>query len=329
MSPPKIVISYWADVELAFIHFVQARCLALSMPFELHRISHDSSWFGPKRSILRNATHLVRSLIGTLRAGYGSNVCAFGTNVCRALFFFSWLFRRTHYIYNELPAHRSSSPLYWLDRAIFTHARFVYVSTEPRAQYVTELYGLTRAVGVVENIAFHDIPEYTEAERINAVVFAGSITPKRFSLQDIQKFRALRDALDACLVVYGVVARELSPEFALLLDRRGVLPHTELLRRLAGFQYALLAYYQDEPNYDLCAPLKLYEYVAAGCSVVSINRNTGLLKVAERYPNLIFFIDDSTSPPSYRNEQAFVQERKAFLQEALLSNEQLALEITA
>jgi len=328
MHPTKLVISYWADSELAFVDIAKNRCHELGIQFDIYRIAHHSSWFGANRSIVKNALHLTNTLMNVLRAGFRGNFCAFGTNVCRSVFLFSWIFRQTHFIFNELPEHKSRSPLYWLDRAIFRRARFVYVSSIPRAQFVKTLYGLTRDIGVVENIAFHTIPNYTEGKN-GGVVFAGSITPKRFSVQDIQKFQALRDALDSKIVVYGLVARELSPKFASLLDYQGVLSHGELMQKLHNFRYALLAYYQDEPNYNLCAPLKLYEYVAAGCRVISINRNVGLLKLAERYPSLIFFIDDPLSTLSFRDELAFARERETFLQEALRSNERLALAITS
>lgn len=328
MHPTKLVISYWADSELAFVDIARNRCNELGIKFDIYRISHHSSWFGANRSIVKNALHLTHTLIKVLRIGFRGNFCAFGTNVCRSVFLFSWIFRQTHFIFNELPEHKSRSPLYWLDRAIFRRARFVYVSSIPRAQFVKRLYGLTRDIGVVENIAFRTIPEYTEGKN-GGVVFAGSITPKRFSVQDIQKFQALRDALDSKIVVYGLVARELSPKFASLLDYRGVLSHADLMQNLHNYRYALLAYYQDEPNYNLCAPLKLYEYVAAGCRVISINRNVGLLKLAERYPSLIFFIDDPLSTLSFRDELAFARERETFLQEALCSNERLALAITS
>jgi hypothetical protein len=329
MHPTKLVISYWADSELAFVDIARNRCLTLGIEFDIYRIAHHSSWFEPNRSIVKNALHLTYILVKVLRAGFRSNVCLFGTNVCRSVFLFSWIFRKTHFVFNELPEHKSKSPLYWLDRAIFRRARFVYVSSAPRARFVKTLYGLTRDIEVVENISFRKIPYYVEGRNNHGVVFAGSITPKRFSLRDIQKFQALRDALGTKIVVYGLVARELSPKFASLLDHRGVLPHAELMRTLPNFRYALLAYYQDEPNYDLCAPLKLYEYVAAGCRVVSINRNVGLVTLAESYPNLIFFIDDPLSTLSFRDELAFAREREAFLQDALRSNERLALAITS
>ncbi|MEW5755444.1 MAG: hypothetical protein AB1810_04015 [Pseudomonadota bacterium] len=191
-----------------------------------------------------------------------------------------------------------------------------------------ELYNLQRDIGVVENITLNEIPDIQLTHRNDVAVFSGSITQKRFNSQDIDKFRMLRDFLGKSIVVYGVVARKLSPEFASLLDFRGAVSHAEMMKKLTDFRYALLAYYQGEPNYDLCAPLKLYEYVAAGCRVISINKNAGLLRVAARYPNLICFIDDSMSPHTVLDEHAYAKEREMFLQEALKSNDRFAIEIT-
>lgn len=256
-------------------------------------------------------------------------MCAFGTNACRGLYPFAWMFRRFVCVYNELPEHRAGSWLRWWDRLIFLRVRDVYVSTTERAEYVRESYGLDRTIGVVQNIAFEMCPENPAGVRENTVVFAGSITPKRFSPDDLTKFARLVEALHKPITVYGFVARELSPRFECLLDHKGTLPHADLLRRLTHYRFALLAYYQGEPNYELCAPLKLYEYVAAGCTVVSINRNQGLLRVAERYPNLLLFVDDLAGRPPERDDDSFLVEREAFLREAWTSNRRLAEDLLA
>lgn len=329
MPQPRIVICYWADVELSFVRRSQQHCDAGCVDWALYRIKHHPSWFTQRRSLFRNFMHLGISFARIVVSSIGSNVCVFGTNACRAMFPFSWLFRRTLFVYNELPEHRQGSPLRWLDQLVFKHMPFVYVSTEPRASFVRQLYRLERQVKVVENIAFEALPKPVEEPRRDQAVFAGSITPKRFSPKDIDKFLSLQRFLGSRIVIYGTVARELSAEFAAVLEHRGNVSHDELMSRLPTFKYALLAYYQGEPNYELCAPLKLYEYVAAGCTAISINRNQGLLAVAGRYPNLLTFADDIASGKWTRDEPAFLAERDAFLGEARRTNEQLVKDLVS
>lgn len=329
MPSPRVTIAYWAEAQLSFVAMTRRLCEAAGVRLDFHPITHHPSWFGPRRSLMVNALHLGKALLAILRSGRSATVCAFGTNACRGLYPFAWMFRRFICIYNELPEHRAGTALRWLDRRIFGRADAVYVSTTVRAEFVSQQYSLTRPIGVVENIAFETPPQPSGAVREEAVVFAGSITPKRFSPDDVQKFARLVSALDRPIAVYGFVARELSPQFAALLEHRGQLPHADLLDRLTAYRYALLAYYQGEPNYDLCAPLKLFEYVAAGCTVISINRNLGLVRVAARYPNLLVFADAIGDQPLRRDEAAFRTERDEFLREAWLSNERLAVDLMA
>jgi hypothetical protein len=327
MANRRVSVAYWAEVQLSFVPMTRRRCEAAGVRFNFHPITHHPSWFGPRRSLMVNALHLGKILLAILRSGSGATVCAFGTNASRGLYPFSWMFRRFVCIYNELPEHRAGAPLRWLDHRIFERADAVYVSTTARAEFVSEQYALERAVSVVENIAFETQLEPKSNAREEAIVFAGSITPKRFSSDDVQKFARLVSTLHRPIDVYGFVARELSPQFAALLDHRGHLPHPELLDRLTVYRYALLAYYQGEPNYDLCAPLKLYEYVAAGCTVISINKNLGLARVAAKYPSLLVFADDIGDQPLRREKPSRRAERDEFLREAWQSNERLAVDL--
>jgi hypothetical protein len=316
------MIAYWADTDLCFVDLARRRCEEAGVGFRFIRIAHHRAWFTAERSWLSNALHLSRLFLQILLGGVGASVCVFGTNACRAMYPWSFLFKRTLFVYNELPAVSKRSLAYWYDRLVFRSERHVYVSSHARARFVEALFALTLPVGVLENIAVSPVPEPSSPHsRRGTAVFAGTVTRRRFNDRDLAKFRMLSRTLRDRIVVYGRHLTSVSDEFADVLEYRGSLPHGALLEELSRFKYGLLAYYRGEPNYELCAPLKIFEYVSRGCRVLSINRNAGLVAVAEQYPALIGFVDeaDVAIMPSAPDE--YDRQSRAFLAGAFETNE--------
>jgi hypothetical protein len=289
MKPKTMVIAYWADSELAFIDFTRKLCESAGVRLSLVKIAHEPNWFSENKSLLRNGAHLARIFSRIIALGLYGRVVSFGTNSNRILFLFSWLFKNVYYVYNELPALSKFSPAAWIDRAVFRFARHVSVSTVERAEFIKQAYRLERPIFVLENIAFTDIPATTKRQRNGAILFSGSITSKRFNDSDIDKISELIKHVGQRIDVYGEVAGDISSKFSDLIQLRGKVSHGRMLEVMQDYEYGLLSYYMEEPNYDLCAPLKLYEYVAYGCKVISLNRNTGLVALAKRFPALISF----------------------------------------
>lgn len=327
MKVNNVVVAYWADTELAFVEFARRLCGVGNFKFSLFRISHEKTWFTPRRSLFANFLHLGKIFSRIIFLGVNGCVVSFGTNTCRILFFFSWLFRDIHYIYNELPSFSNRSPVAWIDRLIFKFARNVRVSTPERAEFVVERYELGRSIGVLENISFTAIPDLDLSQRDSRVIFAGSVTAKRFSDNDVEKMACVVNRVGCPVDVYGEVVGEISPGYVTLINLKGKVPHARMLEIIRCYEYGLLSYYTDEPNYDLCAPLKLYEYIAYGCKVISLNRNKGLVELAARYPVLISFASRGDSDDlmfGSAEYDEFVEQREQFLENAISSNRQFA-----
>ena len=66
----------------------------------------------------------------------------------------------------------------------------------------------------------------------------------------------------------------------------------DIIYRLYTYKYGLLSYQPSDINNDLCAPIKIYEYLEAGLIPVSVFRNRAFTELNKKYPNLIFFLDD-------------------------------------
>lgn len=328
----QLTIAYWADSELAFVKFARELTQDRNLSFNLVRITHHHQWFSADKSILKNLSHLTRIFVKLAIFNINCTIVCFGTNSSRVLFFFSFLFKNTYYVYNELPSLSPNSPLTWLDKVIFRLAKNISVSTIERATLVRQSYNLSRNLSILENITFTEIPALYKPKKVNQIIFSGTINQKRFSETDIEKLLMLSKQLDTKIDVYGGVASEINDKFLAVLDYKGKVSHSEIMKITASYKYGLLTYYTNEPNYDYCAPIKLYEYVASGCLAISLNRNKGLLGIASRYPTLINFVDDLNDDfyiSIFDHNEDFYEQRLSFLSNAISSNFHFAEKITS
>jgi hypothetical protein len=204
------------------------------------------------------------------------------------------------------------------------------VSSYERASYVRSFYGLKKHVGVLENCAFtafSELPEVTFEEKCSAL-FSGSVSGKRFNGEIYPKFRKFFEILGCKIDVYGLNSSGDLRIFSEEISSKGSVTHNEMMEIMNRYKYGILSYYTGEVNYDLCAPIKLYEYISAGCIVVSMNKNLSLLNFASQYPNLIIFVDDiESSDLSKFDRNRYLQERNAFLSSGVQSNKEFSLKV--
>jgi hypothetical protein len=257
-------------------------------------------------------------------------VVYFGTNLNRVFFLFSFLTKESFYIYNEIPFESKKSLVYLIDKFVFSYFNNVYVSSYERASYVRSFYGLKKHVGVLENCAFtafSELPEVTFEEKCSAL-FSGSVSGKRFNGEIYPKFRKFFEILGCKIDVYGLNSSGDLRIFSEEISSKGSVTHNEMMEIMNRYKYGILSYYTGEVNYDLCAPIKLYEYISAGCIVVSMNKNLSLLNFASQYPNLIIFVDDiESSDLSKFDRNRYLQERNAFLSSGVQSNKEFSLKV--
>ena len=157
-------------------------------------------------------------------------------------------------------------------------------------------------------------------------IFSGSVTRKRFSENDIEKVAYIANNIAKPIDVYGDVVEDIFPGFIPYLSFKGKVDHSIMLEIMQDYKYGVLSYYTDDLNYDFCAPLKLYEYLACGCRVISLNKNNGLIALSERYPALISFVSSDVNDNKYfdQNLVEFINQRESFLSNAISSNWQFA-----
>ena len=287
-----ISIIYWADTDLQFISDIRQIANAKDRKVCFTRISHHKSWFTKKKSYLSNFIHLACIFLSGIASGLGGTVVVFGTNACRIVFLFRFLFRNSFFIFNEIPDGRSIVFGFY-DRLIFSSlGDKLYVSNSSRAKYLKEQYRLTIEPPILSNIPspLLSVASKKSAQRSGAV-FGGTLTEKRINAEFEQVIQTIQRISGGGVEVIGPrkSMRARSIDGVIFV---GELTRKCYLERLKNYKIGILSYYLGEPNYDLCAPLKIYEYLAAGLVVVSVNRNRSLQEINQRFGKIIYFCDE-------------------------------------
>jgi hypothetical protein len=314
----KISCIYWAATDMAFVEILRQQAAQGQVDFRFQRFSHHEAWFGPRKSLFKNLLHIFRQIFLSLKLQPGSDVVLFGTNLCR-IFFPLFLFkRRVIYIYNEMPAEKQSSKcLYFYDRLIFRSRQDVYVSSTERSTFCMREMGLDRAPGVLLNMPLLSWKQDCREKEVSTLryLYAGTVTKKRFAPEIVKILTLQQVPVD----VYGLAIGISQADFPPIFQVRGEISHAEMLHRMGQYRFALLSYYRDEVNYELCAPIKIFEYVAAGCHVVSVNRNNGLAAIFKAYPALFSFLDEF-DPARMAPDAEYEAQRQDFLTMAKKNN---------
>lgn len=209
------------------------------------------------------------------------------------------------YIMNELPSGRRER-IY----KVLLKKRRVGVSNQSRVDYLKRT-GWQSEFYLVPNLTYLKrsfVREVAETNAREGAVYIGTITLKRVG-DELHKFIG-KYSTDIYGKVYGSVSG---------LNIKSYVAQDQLFELLCRYRYGILSYYTDEPNYDLCAPLKLYDYLLSGVIPVSINRNTSFYDLNIQYPNLIAFADSLSNFNFDEHEES----RKLFLEDSkniLISN---------
>ena len=138
--------------------------------------------------------------------------------------------------------------------------------------------GNPKEIGILSNLpSLVSCPENKDRK---GVIYSGLINKDRLlshleNLEELSKFTGKR--VDA----YGFLSEKVN--FPSFIDYKGNLDHISLLRTLNQYEYGLLSYSQEDFNNEYCAPIKIYEYVASGCTPISIGNNLGLKDINEKY----------------------------------------------
>lgn len=313
---------YWSDADLAFVKIAKKRAEDEGIRFNFIRWAHHPSWFTSDRKYLLIICTLTRLLLRSLIASVNSDVVVFGTNACRMIFGFSFLFNKLFLVYNEIPKENQSVWLEKLDQYICKNTRWLYVSSNERAEHLFKRFSLRSMPMVLYNTTINKWDDTIYTDRLDALIYVGGITGKRFT-QDA------RDNLANLGLPVHVYGPKQDPKVNYLQEPFkycGILSSEELIWEMRKFRYGLVSYYCNEINYELCAPIKIYEYIAAGCLVISVNKNKGLEKYFNDYPNLFVYLDCFEIQKHF-DQKSMNLERDHFLSAAFENNVQFANQI--
>lgn len=328
----NVVVVNWASTSLAFIDYIRQETEKNRCALDLIKISHHPSWFTSEKSIFCNLLHLAKQFFPVLKKRFSSDstFVFFGTNLNRVFFVFFMNSKNTFYIYNEMPSLNKKSISYYLDKFIFNKFDNVFVSNVERASYLKQAYNLKALPRIIENCSFleYENLDVSSLSNRNSAVFIGSVSEKRFGNEMFPKFKKLSNILNCQIDIYSLNEFKDLSSFNKYINLNKPVEHREVFKVLNNYKYGILSYYTGEINYDLCAPLKLFEYISCGCILISMCKNKSLLNFAERYPNLIFFIDDICEINDLHVDYGlYISERNHYLSYGVNNNKEFANEV--
>lgn len=310
----QIILVSWSHVDLAFVEVLKNE---YAFNVKIIRYSHHPSWNSDSRSYIKNLFNLICFSFKTLFYIRGRVSIFFGHQLCRIFFIFTFIAKKSFFVYNELPMIRNNIVSYF-DRFIFKNVANIYVSNYSRLNLLKKNSFNIQNCKILENITFND--PYTIKERLlnNNAIFIGTISNKRFGNQAI---RALEDVINKASsvdILPSYVDRKFKKK-SIDVKWLDTVPHYEVNDLLKKYEFGILSYENDSYNNFHAAPLKLYEYVNMGLRVISLLPNEGIDAVKRKYPEL--FVD--TKLNSYSSDYSlenYKKARQAFLNQAIETN---------
>jgi len=254
---------------------------------EIIRFNHHPSW-ETERSIFRNLLHYLKTTTIIAWRGRAKRVIFFDTNLARIFFPIAWLTKKSFFVFTEIPIYEKSSFLKIYDKLIFFLDKNVYVSSFERSLYFKDLFNLEINPPVVPNVTAAADNIIDIRAKSCGMIYVGSISRTRFDKLTLCKLARI----DISLKFLGKVSPDLHGCRFIEERHLGFLEYEEMLSSLEHYRYGLLAYPTNDVNNDLCAPLKICDYLASGLVVVSVNRNRGLCEFFSKYPKLFVCLDE-------------------------------------
>jgi hypothetical protein len=290
-SKKKILLIYGSYIKLAFFDYLFKDEFKKNYRINMVNFDHHKSWYS--NSYLRyifNSLHILKIILHVLWFSPKSKIIIFGTNAARL--FFPFLFwSNASVIFNELPELDPKNILYNYDRYIFSKYNKVYLSSAIRTDIVRKSYNLKRPIGILNNITELSASIIYDTNQVrDGIVYTGLINRSRFQKND-KKIKDLSRLSNQGIHLYGFKYNDFDLDET-IFNYKGNLPYKELLETLKSYKFAILQYRQSDFNNDYCAPIKIYDYLAMGCIILSVNSNKGLKILESEFPGIIYFLDD-------------------------------------
>ena len=310
----SVKVIYWASAELKFMEILKEICSSGELELDVAKLTHHPSWLKQKTllSFFINLIFLFNKFAKLIYYSRNAKIIVFGTNAVRIIFPFIKN-KKLYLVYNELPSFKWPLLNYY-DKFIFNSSANLFVSSESRRRFLKKRLEVIKEIGILSNLpSLVSCPENKDRK---GVIYSGLISKDRL-LSHLENLEELSKLTGKRIDAYGFLSERVN--FPSFIDYRGNLDHTSLLRTLNQYEYGLLSYSQEDFNNEYCAPIKIYEYVASGCTPISIGNNLGLKDINEKYPGLIIFISEIGQKDSLRsmNKESAIR----FLRDALIDNE--------
>ncbi|KZN51386.1 hypothetical protein [Pseudoalteromonas luteoviolacea] len=293
----KLLLLKWAESDFVFENILKEKYTCNE-----RKIAHHESWFSSNRSVIKGCIHLAKQLLPVFFISMFRKTFVFGTNVCRFLYIPALINRKVILVFNEIPNYFS-----FFDRIFIRLVRKqIFVSSSARERYFEDKFNI-KIGGVLPNIPelkTHDA-NINNKDKKKLIVYAGLINSKRISeklINDLSKSEFKLDLLGTNLNF------DFNRPGLTYLGKKTQLEAQEIQQR---YRYALLSYSTEDTNNDLCAPIKIYEYVNAKCVCVIANKNLGLLEYIEKYPAIFVYIENLESY-SFDEDEYQIEREKFF-----------------
>lgn len=177
-----------------------------------------------------------------------------------------------HEVFSDTAPLGRQARQFAMERIVMRSAALVVANSEPTAARLRELHG-ERNIAVLPNgVDWPEVqPEKNWTQAGQHIVYAGSF----FAWKGVSDLVRAAGDLPGCRITLlggdaGQLARQRSATSAggAQIDFRGQVPHQEVARELRSACIAVLPN-RDHADSRFTSPIKLFEYMAAGCAIVA------------------------------------------------------------
>jgi glycosyltransferase involved in cell wall biosynthesis len=211
-----------------------------------------------------------------------------------------------HELWPYLPGMAGKGWWRWLERTLIHKADRVITANEGRACFLQEKYRLSR-----KPLAVHNYPLYKPMQRtalLHDYLGQQGISPRFIVLYQgvfqedryLDSLIASADSLPHDIVIvligyslqptYGEYLRDMARSRDNVVFHEAI-PQAQLLNYTASADVGIVFYKRQGPNYDYCAPNKLYDYIMTG--LPSIGNHLRCLEEFEKQ-GVAILVDPST-----------------------------------
>jgi glycosyltransferase involved in cell wall biosynthesis len=177
-----------------------------------------------------------------------------------------------HEVFSDTAPAKKRAVQFEMESQVLRTATRVIANSLPTAERLCELYG-EREIEVLPNGVDwpETLPQKDWAHAASHIVYAGSFFGWKGVADLVQ---ASSDLLGCTITLYGGDASQLArergraPAAGAQLEFRGHVPQQEVMRGLQDACIAVLPN-RDDPDSRYTSPIKLFEYMAAGCAIVA------------------------------------------------------------